>query len=349
MTAGPSVSGGGACSSAGGASACDTESKKVLKQVREMIINTGSRTDIPAYFSSWFYRRIEEGYVMVRNPYYPEQVTRYALNPAVVDALSFCTKNPGPMLNRLAELRAFGQFWYVTITPYGKEIEPGVPDKEKVMDSFCRLAEIAGVRAVGWRYDPIFITEKYSLDFHLKAFRQMAGRLAGHTRRCVISFIDLYEKTRRNFPGVRSVTKEERRIIGREFAAVGREYGIRLYTCCEGDELEVYGIDPSGCMTKEVIEEAIGRRLAVPKGLKPAREGCRCLLGSDIGVYNSCPHGCLYCYANYDKKTVEANLRLHDSSSPFLIGGMREGDRVTEARQVSWADDQLSLFAFLDG
>ncbi len=309
-----------------------------------MIINTGSRTDIPAYFSSWFYRRIKEGYVMVRNPYYPEQVMHYELNPDVVDALIFCTKNPAPMLDGLSQLKNYGQLWYVTITPYGKEIEPGVPDNNEVMEAFCRLSQMVGAASVIWRYDPVFITEKYTLDFHRRAFEQMARRLAGCTHRCVISFIDLYEKTRRNFPGVCSVTEEERHAIGRAFAAVGREYGIRIHTCCEGTELGAYGIDTSGCMTKAVVEEAIGRKLVVPKAKKPAREGCSCLLGNDIGVYNTCPHGCLYCYANYDRKTVEANLRLHDPASPFLIGWEREGDQVAKARQFSYADDQLSLF-----
>ena len=146
-----------------------------------MIINTGSRTDIPAYFSSWFYRRIKEGYVMVRNPYYPEQVMHYELNPDVVDALIFCTKNPAPMLDGLSQLKNYGQLWYVTITPYGKEIEPGVPDNNEVMEAFCRLSQMVGAASVIWRYDPVFITEKYTLDFHRRAFEQMARRLAGCT------------------------------------------------------------------------------------------------------------------------------------------------------------------------
>lgn len=147
-----------------------------------MILNTGSRTDIPAYYSEWFYNRIREGYVLVRNPYDPGQVIRYRLTPDVVDCLCFCTKNPEPMLGRLSLLDGFRQVWYVTITPYGKDVEPHVPDKKQVMKDFCRLSEKVGPRALIWRYDPIFVSEKYSLDFHLKSFKKMAAALSGCTK-----------------------------------------------------------------------------------------------------------------------------------------------------------------------
>lgn len=261
-----------------------------------MIINTGGRTDIPAYYSEWFYNRIKEGCVFTRNPYYPEQVTRYRLTPDVVDVICFCTKNPEPMLKRMEELNAFRQLWYVTITPYGKEIEPGVPEKLKVMDSFKRLSGIVGIKAVSWRYDPIFITEKYSVDFHIRSFEQMAENLQGYVNNCVISFIDLYEKTKRNFPDVKAVCRQEREEIGKEFARIGKKYGMVIRSCCEGTELEKYGVDISGCMTKEVLEKAIGCHLNIPGSRKPARESCNCLLGNDIGMYNTCAHGCVYCY-----------------------------------------------------
>lgn len=309
-----------------------------------MIINTGSRTDIPAFYSEWFYNRIKEGYVLVRNPYYPEQVSKYRMTPDVVDVICFCTKNPEPMLGRIEELKHFRQLWYVTITPYGKEIEPEVPEKTKVMDSLKKLSDIVGVKAVSWRYDPIFITEKYSLDFHLKSFDKMAENLQGYADNCVISFIDLYEKTKRNFPGVRKVRREEQDIIGREFVKIGKKYGIDIRSCCEGTELEKYGVDISGCMTKEVMERATGCSLTVPKSKKPAREMCSCLLGNDIGMYNTCGHGCVYCYANYDNETVVQNRKMHDPDSPFLIGGFRKEDCIKEVKQESYIDGQLKLF-----
>lgn len=308
-----------------------------------MIINTGSRTDIPAYYSEWFYNRIKEGYVLTRNPYYPLQVSRLKLHPDLVDVLCFCTKNPEPMLDRLQEIKEFGQFWFVTITPYGKEIEPGVPDKAVVMDALKRLSKAVGIRSVGWRYDPIFLTKKYTVDFHREAFEKMAAYLQGSVDHCVISFLDLYEKTKRNFPEGKEVGRKDRELLGSEFVRIGRKYGIKIRSCCEGTELEKFGVDSSGCMTKQVLERAIGESLAIPKK-KPARESCNCLLGNDIGMYNTCAHGCRYCYANYDEETVAANRKMHDKTSPFLIGGARKEDSVKEIKQESYRDGQLSLF-----
>lgn len=308
-----------------------------------MIINTGCRTDIPAYFSEWFFNRIKEGYVYVRNPYYQNQVMKYKLTPDVVDCLAFCTKNPEPMLSRIHELDGFGQFWFVTITPYGKEIEPKVPPKEKVMEAFKKLSRVIGVEKLGWRYDPIFIKSKYTMENHIENFEKMAAELSGYTHDCVISFIDLYEKTKRNFPGVREVTKEERLIMGKEFVRIGNKYDIQIKTCVEGQELSRYGVDCNGCMTKPVIERAIGNPLKVPQK-KSARGGCNCLLGNDIGVYNTCGHGCVYCYANYDMKIVWDNMKKHNPDSPFLIGGNMKGDVIKDAKQESYIDGQITLF-----
>lgn len=308
-----------------------------------MIINTGCRTDIPAFYSEWFYNRIKEGYVLTRNPYFPLQVLRYRLTPEVVDCLMFCTKNPQPMIERMGEIRQFGQFWHVTVTPYGKEIEPNVPDKNIVMDSIKKLSELVGIQAVGWRYDPIFISEKYSLDFHIQAFEQMAKNLSGYVEYCVISFIDLYAKTKRNFPQVKAVSRQEQNILAEAFVRIGSKYGISIKACCERGELAAYGIDTSGCMTKPVIERAIGCSLKVPKSRKSAREECNCLIGNDIGMYNTCDHACVYCYANYDRQTVVKNRKMHDSRSPFLIGGSCEADMVKDVKQFSWRDGQMVL------
>lgn len=306
-----------------------------------MIISAGMRTDIPAYFSEWFCNRIREGYVLVRNPYYLEQVTKYMLTPDVVDCINFCTKNPEPMIKHLDEIAQFHQFWSVTITPYGKDIEPYVPDKEKVIESFQRLSEKVGAQAMSWRYDPIFITEKYSVDFHIQSFEEMARKLSGYVNQCVISFIDLYEKTKKNFPDVRAVSRADRIRLGQAFAEIGEKYGMLISSCCEGTELAPYGVDISGCVTAEVLESAIGEQLAIPKSKKSPREECNCILGSDIGAYNTCGHGCIYCYANYDRETVVQNMKKHNPNSPFLIGDAKNGDIVKEARQESYIDRQL--------
>lgn len=312
-----------------------------------MIINAGGRTDIPAFYSEWFYRRIEEGFVLVRNPYYPQQVTRYSLAPNASDILSFCTKNPAPMLPRLHELRKYRQFWYVTITPYGPEIEPGVPPFEEVISSFRALSEEVGERAVGWRYDPIFLSETYSVDFHLNAFAQMARLLQGATHRVVISFIDLYEKTKKNFPEASSVSTGDQLLLGKEMIAIAKGYGMTIYPCLEGEQLKPYGAITSGCMTRSVLEDAIGETLRIPAAVHGPREGCECILGNDIGAYNTCSHFCRYCYANYDKETVLKNRALHDPTSPFLIGHEKPDDVISTARQEPYCTGQLRLVDFL--
>ena len=299
-----------------------------------MILNTGLRTDIPGFFSEWFYNRIDDGFVYVRNPYAKNQIYSYRLDPELIDCIIFCTKNPKPMFENLEKIDKFNQYWHITITPYEKEIEPNVPPMNDVLESFKYLSKKLGKENVTLRYDPIFINEKYTLEKHIESFEYIINSLSGYTTEAIISFIDLYEKTKRNFPKAREVTKDERLKIGKEFARIGNENNIRIKTCVEGTELDKFGIDSSGCMTKEVIERAINKNLNIPK--QKARNGeCYCLLNNDIGEYNTCDHGCLYCYANSNKRLVKRNLKLHDPKSPILIGEIKEDDIIKEMNQKS--------------
>ena len=307
-----------------------------------MIINTGMRTDIPAFYSDWFVNRLKAGFVLVRSPYNPRSVTRYRLSPDVVDLIGFCTKNPAPMLPHMDMLQPYGQYWFVTITPYGREIEPCVPRKQDVLDSFRQLSDIVGTDSIGWRYDPVFISDQYPVDRHIKAFEYMAKALSGYTRTAVISFIDLYQKTKRNFPEARPVTAEQRLLLGKAFTDIGNQYGMTIKPCGEGDELSSFGADCSGCMTVAVYEQALHQRLMVPKTV-PARKECACYLGGDIGAYNTCGHLCRYCYANYDNGIVQRNMLTHDPESPLLVGHLTSEDQVHDAKQESWIDPQISM------
>lgn len=309
-----------------------------------MILNTGSRTDIPAFYSDWFYNRIAAGEVLVRNPYNLNAVTRYRLDPEVVDALVFCTKNPAPMLPRIGELQAYRQLWHVTITPYGKDIEPNVPDKHEVLASFRELSKAVGKEHVVWRYDPIFLSDRYTMEYHFRAFEAMASELEGYTHQVIFSFIDLYQKTKKNFPEVREVYEPEQDAMTEELVSIAERHGMKLIACLEDARLAKLGVDVSGCMTKEKVEEAFDIRLDIPKNRAQTREGCACLLGGDIGMYNTCSHFCRYCYANYDRPTVEQNRKLHDPESPFLVGGPHPADLIHDADQQSWLDAQIALF-----
>lgn len=307
-----------------------------------MIINTGQRTDIPAFYSEWFVNRLKEGYVLVRNPYNLNNVARYRLDPVVVDLIGFCTKNPAPMLPHMKLLEPFGQFWYVTITPYGRDIEPNVPKKTTVLESFKRLSDIVGSNRIGWRYDPILISQDWPVERHIKAFEYMAKALSGYTHTAVISFIDLYEKTKRNCPGITTVAQDDRITLGRAMIDIGKSYGMTIRPCAEGNDLATYGADCNGCMTIPMYEKALGQRLKAPN-VVPARKECACYLGGDIGAYNTCGHLCRYCYANYDEKTVRRNMTRHDPKSPLLIGYVEPGDQVYDAKQESWIDGQIAM------
>ena len=307
-----------------------------------MILQTGMRTDIPAFYSEWFMNRIKEGYVLVRNPYYPEQVTRYEFNTNVVDLIAFCTKNPIPMMKYKEKLKAYGQYWFVTITPYGKDLEPNVPDKNIVIKCFRELSGIIGINSMGWRYDPVIVSKKYTVDHHISAFEKIASQLYGCTETCIISFVDLYEKVKRNAPEILEVTPSEQITLAKAFAEIGSRYGIKVKGCHEAPTLAEYGIDISGCLNRSVYEKALGISLDMPK--RRSQRECSCFFGTDIGAYNSCGHLCRYCYANADTEVVKRNMSRHDPNSPFLIGGSLPDDIVRNAEQHSYIDEQLSLF-----
>ena len=310
-----------------------------------MILNTGQRTDIPAFYADWFLRRVREGSVMVRNPFNYQRITSYRIDPEVVDVIAFCTKNPAPMLGKLGELAGYRQYWHVTITPYDRDIEPNVPPAGEVISSFRKLSGKVGKERTVWRYDPILLTETFTPERHICAFRDMAEKLEGSTESCVISFIDLYKKTIRNFPEAERVSNESQYSMAERMAKIGEQHGIYVSSCLEDPGLAKIGIDTSGCMTKEKLEKAFNLKLKIPNiKTHQARQGCACLLGNDIGAYTTCPHLCKYCYANESPEAVIENRNKHDPHSPLLIGHVEKEDQVVEARQESWIDREISLF-----
>ena len=214
----------------------------------------------------------------------------------------------------------------------------------RIKEGFKALSDVVGVDSMGWRYDPIFIDKKHSVEWHISEFEKIAEILAGYTKTCVISFIDIYKKVERNFPEAKSVRAEDRAMIGKAFVKIASKYGMVLKPCAEGEDLAKYGADCSGCMTVHTFETALNSRLEVPKRKKNQRNGeCACLLGTDIGAYDTCGHLCKYCYANVNPVLVKENMRKHNPDSPFLIGGYMPGDIVCEAIQKSWIDRQIRL------
>jgi DNA repair photolyase len=308
-----------------------------------MILSVSRRTDIPAFYSKWFFKRIAEGYCYVRNPMYPTQVSKVKLTPDVIDCIVFWSKNPQPMLKNLDKLKKYKYYFQITITPYGKDLEPNVPEYQKNIKAFVELSKKIGKEKVIWRYDPIILTDKYDINFHKKKFAEMVEQLAPYTNRCVISFVDLYKKTQRNMSNIKYVefTTEKIREVAAEFSEISKEAGVELQTCSESIDLSDLGITHTKCIDDELIGRIVGQKLHIDKD-KNQRIECGCVASVDIGAYNTCKHGCRYCYANFSDKTVANNTAKHDDASPFLIGNGEAGDRVSEKKMVTYLKNKIS-------
>ena len=311
-----------------------------------MIISASRRTDIPAFYGDWFLNRIREEFVLVRNPFNSQQVSRVSLSPDNVDCIVFWTKDPAGFLGRLEELdrRGFHYYFLFTLTPYGKDIETDLPDKDELVSTFIKLSGMIGKEKVIWRYDPVVITDRLDRAYHEQEFRSLAQKLAPYTNRCVISFLDFYAKTKRNMKDVNAIESDEASMRGlaANFAGTCRENGLQLQTCAENIDMTDIGVPPGKCIDDERIAAILGRNISIPRA-PGQRTTCKCASSVDIGAYNSCPHHCLYCYANYSVEQVRSNTALHDPNSPFLIGRECNGDRISEKRQepLTGSEDRM--------
>lgn len=308
-----------------------------------MILSASRRTDIPAFFSEWFYNRIKEGFFLVRNPMNAHQVSRVNIKPDVVDCIVFWSKNPEPMLARLDELEAYKYYFQYTITGYGKELEPHVPDLPELIDTFQKLSEKIGPDRVIWRYDPIIFSEEYTTEYHLERFKEIAEKLNGFTKKCVISFVDIY--TSKNLNNMKQIhykelSGEEINQFAKGLADIARDNGMAVGTCAEKIDLSFCGIKHNSCIDKNLIESIVGYELKV--GLDGQRGECRCVKCDDMGAFDTCLHGCKYCYANYREAVVRENARNYDPSSPMLCGTVheKEGGKITDRPVKSYRTEK---------
>lgn len=301
-----------------------------------MIINTGGRTDTVQYYTEWLLNRFSEGYVLARNPLFPNKINRYELTPDKVDCVVFCSKNYKPILPRLHEITdRFHTYFHYTITAYGKDIEPGVPSIEESMQTLIELSKLAGKQRVAWRYDPVLLTEKYTVSRHIETFEKMANMLAPYIDRCIFSFVEMYKKLEINMPELIPLSAQDMDELAQGLGSIAEKNGIYLQTCGTNGDYTRYGIHASGCMTLDILGKAndISFKNLKHKGM---RQGCHCIESRDIGAYDTCLNGCKYCYANKNPRKAYENYKYHDPVSPLLLGQVNPEDTIVQGAQKSF-------------
>ncbi len=293
-----------------------------------MIISASRRTDIPAFYTPWFMNRVKAGFLSTRNPFNANQISRISLRPEDVEAIVFWTRNAEKIIEHLPELddRGFKYYFQYTITGYPRSLEKSVPNPLKAIETFKLLSERVGSGRVIWRYDPILASNLVDINEHKRLFSKIASLLQGHTKRVVVSFADFYKKTERNLKTIEGLQYSDILQDGihaielaKEFADIARQNGMEIQSCAEAIELSAAGIEHGKCIDDELLKSEFGLLLNGSKD-KGQREECGCIKSVDIGQYNTCAHGCAYCYATFNQTVVAKNKKLHDPDSPFLVG-----------------------------
>jgi len=298
-----------------------------------MIISASRRTDIPAFYSGWFMKRVREGYFYRVNPFNSRQVTGFSLKPEDVAAVCFWTKNPRPLMPHLDELdqRGLRYYFMFTLNPYDREFEPHVPPIEERLATFLELAGRLGPERVIWRYDPVILTSVTPVSWHLEQADRIANLLRDATRRLVFSFYDFYGKgqgrlyaalkgTGITLDDITAADKTaELQELAQGFRAIADRSGLRILSCSEDMDLSALCIGHGACIDGTLIRELFGGNPTTRKD-RNQRQACRCVESVDMGIYNTCRFRCSYCYANFNEGMIENNLGKHDPNSPALLG-----------------------------
>ncbi len=276
-----------------------------------MIISASRRTDIPAYYADWFMACVRAGFCDVPNPYHHGQVRRVDLRPEAVDAIVFWTRNPGPLMPHLQELDELGYRYYFqyTLMDNPRPLEPNAPAARASLKTFIRLAERIGPERLVWRYDPIVFTPHTDAAFHHTTYERLAVSLRSSTKRSVISIMDWYRKAERRFAGLKEAgltpLREEHEMQAQihallpQMVSIARENGMEITSCAEEHDLSIYGVKAGKCVDDDLIRDVLGVPLDLGKDPNQ-RRACLCRVSKDIGSYDTCLTGCVYCYATRD-------------------------------------------------
>ena len=265
-----------------------------------MIISASRRTDIPSCYSEWFFDKIKEKVVHVKNPMNHSQIRTVSLTPEDVDCIVFWTKNPSPMINNLDKLNAYKYYFQFTLNPYDQDIETNLPSKKEIIDTFKLLSDKIGKEKVIWRYDPVLLTDKYNIQYHIDNFGKLAHSLKDHTEKVTFSFIDFYKKIMKNIKlnNIRELTLEEKYIIAENFSLIAKANNLIIDTCAEAIDLSNFGIQHARCIDDGLISKITGKNFPAKKDASQRLE-CGCVKSVDIGEYYTCFNGCVYCYAGF--------------------------------------------------
>ena len=291
-----------------------------------MILNVSGRTDIIGFYTPWFINRLKAGFVDVRNPFNVNQVSRIYFND--VDMFVFCTKNPTPIIPYLKDITKPILF-HITVTGYHADIEPYVKDKTKIIEDIQKISQILGKDHVYLRYDPIFLNDKYPINYHIKCIKRLCELLEGYIDKIIISFIDDYQNVRKNEKTLnfREFTEQDYQTLGENISRICHQHGIRVHTCFEKRNLVEYGFDEEECLSHELAYILTGKKYP---NWKARKEGlCNCVNIVDIGAFNTCGHFCKYCYANFNEEMVPENMGKHNPNSSLLIGHLEPSDKIT--------------------
>ena len=299
-----------------------------------MIISASRRTDIPAFFSDWLMERIRSGYCVVPNPFNRKQISRIPLEPKDVEAIVFWSKNPKPLIRHLDEIdkRGFRYYFQYTLNNYSREFEPNLPSLDRRINTFSELSKRIGSKRVIWRYDPIIISSISDYEFHIKEFEKLATKLHEMTFRVVISIVDYYKKTERKFGYLEKQgvvfqkdtgNSAEMNDLLRDISNIAKHFNLEIFSCAEARDFSDVGIPAGRCIDGDLLNSLWNFNSNWKKD--PGQRGaCACVLSRDIGMPDTCLHGCTYCYSTVSEKVAKQNWNRHNPKSPVMIGDMPE-------------------------
>ncbi len=328
-----------------GTSDGDTKRRvRVFAYICSVIVSASRRTDIPAFHTEWFLNRLRAGYCIVTHHTASGIYHRVPLTADAVDCIVFRSKNPAPMLRRLDELHDYDYLFNITMNPYGREMESRVLRLAERIETFRQLSRAIGSQRMIWRYDPVFLSPKYDLYFHRRAFEYLCRELHGWSYKCMIGFIVHHPFVARRIDplSVKRRETEDIRTMGRLFGEIARRYGHRIETCAEATDLEEFGIGHGACVERQQIEEIVGYRFGKVKE-SYLRPHCNCMESVDIGHYSTCDNGCLYCYATPERPDMRTDP-ASPSLDPLFDTRKIDPERIIDLKAASHRAAQMTLF-----